>query len=1228
MGVSKSVKFPGGNAGVWFGLALLVLSPVSGASEFELANERLWSEEHSVNKNALAIAAADFNGDGIEDLAVSFALEQGSEVTVFRGRRNSRLTAAASPRFSEPLTTQQTSWPATRLLTGDFDADGHLDLLAAREGETTVQPLLGDGQGSLRFGKAMAFPGEITAITSGEVNRRDGLADLVVSVVSNGEALAMVYQSGAGVLAADPIILPIPAAAEALALGEIDGDLGIDVVIAAGNDLVMLRGRDMRLAGGVTEDDLEIWQWDEALLDLKIGDYLPGQGAAELAVLDASGRLAYLALNQEAKASESKRTVSEGFQVVRETWLSADPSSRIQPAGFAGDHEELLVFNSAGSMTLVGVQTGKPEERAIAEKSWALEAFPEQLLPLGMNGSATSELLLLSSEKPTLSLLRQKGGGSIVVNSAADTATAGDSDCTLREAINNANADADTTGGDCSAGGGTEVITFSIGSGTVETIALTSALPDVTSPIVLDASSQCATPPCIVLDGSGIAADNTSGLVLLGGSSTVRGLVVNGFSGDGIALLTLGGNLIVGNYIGTNAAGDAAVGLAGNGVIVRTDNNVIGGRTAADRNVIGGLTRAGVAVIGGSGNRIEGNYLGLDVSGTQAIPNAEDAGVLIGNASGNTVGGTDPGAGNVSSGNRWGVGVRRFSDTADATVDNLVQGNLVGTNAAGTAAIGNDEQGIFIFDAPNNTIGGTTPAARNVVAGNGLDGDFAPYAGVQVFPLRGFDSSGNTIQGNYIGTNAAGDTALPNASEGVLVLVAGGTQIGGTAPGAGNLISGNTSAGISIPSVGSADNVIQGNRVGTDANGTVAIPNTGQGIYLENAVGTLIGGTEAGAGNLLSGNNGFGLQINPNANNTTVQGNLIGTTADGQSALPNTSTGIFVSQATGHTIGGTAAGARNVVSGNAVHGIQLFDDIAGSVVQGNYVGLDAAGTGGLGNGEVGVFLGDRSTGNTIGGTEPGAANVVSDNGTWGVFAGSAGVDNVILGNLIGTDASGSGSFGNDVHGIFLFATASQTIGGSLPGAGNTIVGNGTNGIAIGGNGGASNDNVVQGNTIRDNVVHGVAVNQGTGNLISQNSLVNNGGLAIELNGDGPSANDPQDADTGANNLQNFPELDGAQPGSTIISGTLNSAPDTMFTVEFFSSTDCQMQEAGTFLESIQVTTDGNGDADVSATLTATVPEGQGITATATDPDGNTSELSACVPVAGEVIFANGFEETL
>ncbi|MEM9530297.1 MAG: CSLREA domain-containing protein [Pseudomonadota bacterium] len=1221
MRIRRSVVRTGKSLRFCLGLTMLALSPLSLAVNLQQEDLGPKSAGKFAGKNLQAMATADFDGDGVSDLAVSYTDKEGAGVLLLRGVPSRAFSATSDTVFSETLTALRLPGPATHLLAGDFDADGKLDLLAARERGSSLWLLPGDGYGKLKRGAPVALPGEITALTAGEMNRRDGLPDLLVAVGGKPGPQLLVFQSSAGAVAAEPLVLPLPATAQALAVGELDGSFGADAVIAAGGDLVLLRGANLRSPGVITEEDLEIWHWGERPLDLEIGDFLPTRGGPELAVLDAGGRLAYLSFTPKPRRGNGKP--EDGPKLVDEIFVPADQSARLQAVGLRQGRSELLVFSGSRELELVGTK-----DSAMTLEYAVLSATPKQLLPVRLDGDANLELLVLSADKQSLSVLRQKGGSSIVVNSAADSATAGDGACTLREAISNANADADSSGGDCAAGGAAETITFAIGGGAPETIALTTALPDMTSPINLDASSQCATPPCIVLDGSAIAGADIDALVLRGGSSTIRGLVINGFSRDGIVLLDNGGNVIAGNYLGTNAAGDAAVGLGRNAVNVRTSNNLIGGRTAADRNVMSGLGGAGVAIFVGTGNRVEGNHIGLDASGTLALPNTNDAGVTVGNVSGNTIGGTDPGAGNVLSANRWGVGIRRFSDTADPTEDNLVQGNLIGTNAAGTAAIGNSEQGVFIFDAPNNTIGGSTPAARNVVSGNGLVGDFAPYAGIQVFPFTGLDSSGNTIQGNYVGIDAAGSAALPNASAGVLIISASATQVGGTAPGAGNVISGNASAGISIPSPGAANNVIQGNRIGTDATGAEALPNGGQGIYLENTENNLIGGTEAGAGNLVSGNNGFGIQLNPNANSNTVQGNLVGTTADGLSALPNVSTGIFVSQASGNTIGGPAQGARNVVSGNGVHGIQLFDDTSNSQVQGNYVGIDAAGTGPLGNGEVGIFIGDRSTGITVGGTEPGAANVVSDNGTWGVFAGSAGVANVILGNLIGTDASGNGSLGNDVHGVFLFDSASQTIGGTLPGAGNTIVGSGQNGISIGGTvASATSDNAVLGNTIRDNTVHGVAISLGTGNRISRNVVVNNGGQAIELNGDGPSANDAQDLDTGANNLQNFPELDRAEPGSTIVSGALNSTPDTLFTVEYFSSADCLLREAGTFLESIEVTTDGNGDADVSTTLTATVMEGQGITATATDPDGNTSELSPCVPVAGDIVFANGFEET-
>ncbi len=1228
MGVVGSVKFPCGVARAGFGLMVLALSPALLALDFEPVERSLLPAGWLADKSLHAIAAADFDSDGIQDLALSFSDDFGAGVTLFRGMGTTGHKRANSPAFGEPLTTVLTPWLATELLAGDFDADGSFDLLAARSGATSLQPLLGDGRGELRVGPPVALAGGLTAIAAGEVNRRDGLADLVVATSAEGLALVTVFQGSAGALEATPMVAELPAPARSIALGELDGRLGVDVALAAADQLVLLRGYDAGRAA-LTGAEPEVFAWGEEVLDLTVKDFLPVHEGRELAVLDAGGRLAIV--SAQGGFEKGKEIEAPGLGILDEMPVAADKTSRLQAASLGTGGFGVLVFNRAGEVEMVSASDALGAVELFAAKSLSFDERPERLFPMRLDGDATDEFVMLSSGKTPLSMLRQKGGAAIVVDSALDNDTAGDAACTLREAINNANADADTTGGDCTAGAANEVITFAIGGGgATQTIALASELPEITSPVVLDATGQCASPPCVELDGSALVGNDVDAFTALGGSSTIRGFVMNGFPRSGVSLTGEGGNLVAGNYIGTSLDGSTAVGMGGTAIFIRSSDNTIGGRTAADRNVLSGLGQSGVAIFAGTGNRVEGNYVGVNAAGTQALPNT-DAGVFIGNVSGTTVGGVEPNAGNLLSANRWGVGIRRFSDTADLTEDNLVQGNLIGTDVTGAVAIGNDAEGIFIWDASNNTIGGSTAGARNIISGNGFIGDFAPYAGIFIVPFQGRVTTGNVIQGNYLGTNAAGDAALPNANAGVLVQAASETRIGGSVPGEGNLISGNLQAGISAlafqGATGGGD-IIQGNRIGTNAAGTAAIPNGGQGIFLQDHVGNLIGGTAAGAGNLISGNGNFGIQVNQNSNDNTIQGNLVGTTSDGLGALPNVGTGVFITRATGSIVGGTETGARNVVSGNGVHGIQLFDNASNSVVQGNYVGIDAAGTGALGNGEVGVFIGDQSADNTIGGTDPGAANVISDNGSWGVFAGTAGAGNTILGNLIGTDALGNGTFGNDVHGVFLFDSTSQTIGGSLPGAGNTIVGSASNGIAIGGTNGPSNDNVVQGNTIRDNVVHGVAVNQGTGNLISQNSLVNNGGQAIELNGDGPSANDPQDADTGANNLQNFPELDRAQPGSTIISGTLNSTPDTTFTVEFFSSMDCQMREAGEFLESIQVTTDGNGDADVSATLTATVPEGQGITATATDPDGNTSELSVCVRVAGEEIFANGFEETL
>jgi titin len=246
------------------------------------------------------------------------------------------------------------------------------------------------------------------------------------------------------------------------------------------------------------------------------------------------------------------------------------------------------------------------------------------------------------------------------------------------------------------------------------------------------------------------------------------------------------------------------------------------------------------------------------------------------------------------------------------------------------------------------------------------------------------------VQGNLIGTNAAGTAAVGNV---VGIRVGGGrnAQIGGTSAAARNLISGNVD-GVVIQASGT---VVQGNYVGTDVAGTRAVPNQ-RGLGAGGDHG-LIGGTAPGAGNLISGNRFEGLVVAGRFNR--AEGNLIGTDITGTVALGNGTGVAVVAQATDATVGGTAAGAGNVISGNV--GIGMSIAAVFSLVQGNLVGTDAAGTAALGNGGTGVLI--TSAGSTVGGTVAGAGNTIAFNGGPGVvdrrleFTGNS---NAIRGNSI------------------------------------------------------------------------------------------------------------------------------------------------------------------------------------------------------------------------------------
>ena len=342
----------------------------------------------------------------------------------------------------------------------------------------------------------------------------------------------------------------------------------------------------------------------------------------------------------------------------------------------------------------------------------------------------------------------------------------------------------------------------------------------------------------------------------------------------------------------------------------------------------------------------------------------------------------------------------------------------------------------------------------------------------------------------------------------------------------------------------------------------------------------------------------YGIRLETNGGNV-IEGNLIGTDVDGATDLGNSNDGVRVDGTPNNTIGGTVPNARNIISGNNNDGVEINGSGAsGNVVRGNFIGTKANGTEALGNTQRGVFINDAPL-NVIGGTVAGARNIISGNrNNDGVeITGSAASGNLVQGNFIGTDVGGVGSLGNGGDGVRLSSSASaNTIGG-----------------------------VSAGNVIAFNDGDGIFVASGIRNRIQQNEIFSNGGLGIDLGSNGVTPNDPNDPDTGANNLQNFPVLTGvfSGPGTTIIQGSIDSAVGNSaypIIVEFFRNSSCDPSghgEGETFIGSTSV----NGPGSFTTVLSIAVPIGAVVTATATDANGNTSEFSACAVVqqAAELI---------
>ncbi|HBI46092.1 MAG TPA: hypothetical protein DDY78_25040 [Planctomycetales bacterium] len=725
------------------------------------------------------------------------------------------------------------------------------------------------------------------------------------------------------------------------------------------------------------------------------------------------------------------------------------------------------------------------------------------------------------------------------------------------------------------------------------------------------------------------ASNNT-----IGGSALGAGNVIAGQTGAaGISISGAGatGNVVAGNYVGLNAAGSALLGAFGDDVNVNSgaSSNLIGTNgggvnDANERNVLAGASFMGVAIYNDNTNNnvVAGNYIGTDATGARALGN-HNSDIAFGYDNGGIGSSNTRITGNVISGNSTGI---NLDPTTHLTT---IAGNFIGTNAAGTASVANGT-GIYV-SGYSNTIGGVTAADRNVISGNsgngvilngnpltslttvatadkllsgqlsstmatgaiaqadlddftaqsvgnwtinnpipGGGGDFyavkgagtllvniagtysfalgsddgsrlridgnqvviydAPRAfgvtygtvtlsaGTHTFDWVGYQQGGgagfelsvaagtntsavsaangwrvvgdntlpgngiqlqgsiavtvyysaakNVVAGNYIGTNAAGTAALANRGVGVDIVGSTGNTIGGSVAGARNLISGNLGDGVLLTGAGTTQNVVDGNWIGVDVTG-IGVLGNGQmyasgGVYITNGASNNLIGTnsdgvnDAAERNVISGNAWDNVQISgAGSNNNVIAGNYIGTDSTGMVGLGAGASGVAIFGGPQNNVVGTDGShgafnvdARNIISGNAansVNGVGLYiSGSAANIVDGNYIGLNASGTGALAN-TIGLWIANyqgRASLNQVQG------NVISGNSGVGLEI-TSGSQNVVAGNYIGTNAAGTAAVGNAGNGVQIDTGSSgNTIGGTAIGADNLISGNRSDGVYL------------------------------------------------------------------------------------------------------------------------------------------------------------------------------------
>jgi hypothetical protein len=754
-----------------------------------------------------ALASADFDEDGVPDLVSGYVGPSGGIVTLHRGNLYSIYPNHPQPVAASVVSSQWSDTPDNGQLTtdappflpearvfelpeapdflgaGDFDGDGHWDVVTAARGSDRLSWLRGDGRSGLGAAKQIRLPGSVTALIVGEINRRDGLDDVVVGVVGADGPKVLVFEGPNGALSVGasvsgrpsvaagdihagghrgpprqmPVLqwetIALPAPTTALALGQLDERDEMDLAVAAGRDLVIVHGRDRKLSiadcglqiadcsSPVPPATIEQRTFSFTIRSLALGDFVwDREHRTDIAVLADDGAV-HVLTNPNRSALTAGAHRGTPLQALANRAVGASVSGRPRWVTPPIRRQESLPLAQWPSDILLAPGSGFQATGLISANVSSLPT--DDLVVLDRtnhqahilttdNGRLTADTeqsAILNPQSAIAAVLpmRLKSDALndlVILTEGSSAPTVVMTSAVATFTVTNTN---DSGAGslrqailDANANPGADMITFNIPGVGSHTIAPTSLLPEITDPVTIDGTTQPGFSGSPIIELNGAALTGSEfGLNFTTGNSTVRGLVINRWPG---------------------------------GIVVNDENG---------------------------NDIIEGNFIGTDVTGTAALGSDTWLGVILSSVN-CMIGGTTPAARNIISGYEGGISVW------GGAARNLVQGNYIGTDVTGTVPLGNSLVGVEIFyESSDNTIGGTTAGARNIISGN--------IVGVTIG-----DATMTLVQGNFIGTDVTGTKAVGNSKGGVFVGSSSNTTVGGTTSGAGNRVAYNGGDGVVV----------------------------------------------------------------------------------------------------------------------------------------------------------------------------------------------------------------------------------------------------------------------------------------------------------------------------------------------------------------------------------------------------------------------------------------------